>query len=1291
MACKNYDITISPLDIASATGNSNTFLNGRVFVNYPSCYGTSPTISYNTAGSYNNAVCADNEDAFNFYYYRFETSLPATNSFETEDGDCCTNIGDGFNNVVFKSIIQPDGRIIAGGSFTQYNSSVENYAVRLTPNGSKDTSFNIGDGFDTWVRTVYYQTDDKIVIGGDFTTFTGTSQNRLIRLNTDGSKDTSFNIGSGFNSTTFGVLSVAQYGTSLYVGGGFTTYNSNTQNKLIRLNSDGSKDASFNLGTGFDNSGSYVNSIYVQSDDKVLVGGTYTSFNGTTQRGLIRLNTNGSKDTSFNIGTGFSMSTIFSRNINSIVQQTDDKLLIGGLFVQYDGIPQNYLIRLNPNGTKDTSFDIGSGFNGTVRSVVIQPDGKILVGGDFTTYKGLTQRRLIRLDEFGEKDTSFDIGIGFGPLSSTQVYSINLQNDGSLIVTGAFTSYNGNPVKRIVKLSPLGTFISDCIETTPTPTPTQTQTKTPTPTPTNTQTPTNTSTTTQTPTQTKTPTQTPSTTPISCGLAGIKIGSQYYYTDCCGNFISGVNNTGNYLEVAINYNLNKGGVGLLSVPASTSCVSPTPTPTPTMTPTNTVTPTHTPTNTVTPSPSPTPSITPSNTPVTRLKNDCDVITLFEMGISCNVIQNPTESQPDAGILSINVTGGTAPYSFFWEGGQRSQTLFGVPAGSYKVVVTDYDWPNGSPDYTATTICELVGPSPSLTPTTTPTPTPTLPVQCVDLCLFISDLKGLNIFGPAQFECNGTKNGQITWFSNNTGKQLYIIWSPVDNRWVLYIDSNGTIPFIINESVIATEIFESIPLNGWQFYGGLQSGNIRVTEGVCPEVVPLQIDTIPTNSSCGNTGPQGATGNNCHGSIAVIGLNGVPPYTYSINGGIPTTSNNLFTNLCPNTYSVSVYDSAGSSQDTSVSIGYDSLPVTYQLSLLNDGPATITTVPNVSQTVTQQMILSVTPPLPVGLTVTFDLLSTVLETFNTPGSSGIVPYWTVSKNGSPISVTTTPLTTVSSGIRPFCPSPAIQLIQTLNNSSNITIMNGDIITINATTINNINDGQVSVQTNCTTNVKSEISAIISEPIINGNNCSSVIGSSRDVLTNDFTFVPVVVVTPLNFDVNYTCNAANPLFADITITNIVGGTTPYQVGGTVFTSQTAALANTSWVNDSTISYEVRSNNLYWVAVKDSNGNILTKSISVVCSTRPAQFDYDLGLICGGSLRTVSLSNIRDGVSPYLIGATYFTTETAALANNSWFPEGTVEATYGVPTTNGMTLWFVVKDSAGTVLVKSILSNC
>ncbi len=451
-------------------------------------------------------------------------------------------------------------------------------------------------------------------------------------------------------------------------------------------------------------------------------------------------------------------------------------------------------------------------------------------------------------------------------------------------------------------------------------------------------------------------------------------------------------------------------------------------------------------------------------------------------------------------MSVNVTGGTSPYSFSWVGtNQRSQTLNGVPAGTYQVIVTDYAWPDGQPngvsDYTATTICELVGPVPTSTPTMTPTPTQTTPVQCVDLCLIAIGDQGVPNFGPIQFVCDGTQNGRFRW----TSYELDIVWNPINNRWEIYIaGTTPPTPFTVGEGIVASTTFDLIPDSAWAIFGGDLSYTLTMTRGNCPTVIPLQVNVDPTNSSC-----QGTT--NCNGEILILAENGYPPYSYSINGGITYSSDYTFTNLCPNTYSVVVRDSFNNTQTSSVSIGFDSSPTTYQLSLQNVGPATTTSVPNVSQTVTQQMTLVVTPALPVGVSVTFNLVSTDLLTFNGPGTGNISSNWDVRKNNQLVNTIVGPTTTVSQGNRPFC-SPNTQIVNSRDYSSVITITNGDVVNITSTVVDTITNGQVAAQTNCTTNLIGQISASILTPTIVGNNCSSVIGSSRQVLTNNFTFVP-----------------------------------------------------------------------------------------------------------------------------------------------------------------------------------------
>lgn len=349
--------------------------------------------------------------------------------------DTSFNIGTGFNDgngyIVNSISIQSDGKIIAGGNFNQYQEISEKYLIRINPDGSKDTSFHQGAGFDNTVYSTSLQTDGKILVGGKFTAYLEGSQKRLIRFNADGSKDNSFNIGKGFNGSVFSTAQ--QSDGKILVGGIFTTYQDVNQNYLTRLNADGGRDVSFDIKTGFNGN---VRDVTMQPDGKIIVNGEFTTYQGSGQKRLIRLNADGTKDSSFNIGTGFDGSVL------AIALQPDKKLIVGGNFKNYQGASQNYLIRLNPDGSKDTSFDIGTGFGsqytlGTIQTIVLQPNGKILIGGEFKYYQGKNYNYLIRLNSDGSIDSSFNIGTGF----DYYVYSIALQDDGKIIVAGGFTHY----------------------------------------------------------------------------------------------------------------------------------------------------------------------------------------------------------------------------------------------------------------------------------------------------------------------------------------------------------------------------------------------------------------------------------------------------------------------------------------------------------------------------------------------------------------------------------------------------------------------------------------------------------------------------------------------------------------------------------------------------------------------------------------------------------------------------------------------------------------------------------
>ena len=348
--------------------------------------------------------------------------------------------GTGFNNYIYSVKIQSDNKILFGGSFTNYNGTTRNRIIRLNSGGDIDNTFNIGTGFNGTIHNIKTQSDDKILVGGEFTTYSGVTSNYIIRLNSDGSVDETFDIGTGFNNNGFVYNIALQDDNKILVGGEFTSYSGVTSNKIIRLNTDGSIDETFDIGTGFNN---YMYNIKIQSDNKILIGGGFTSYSGVTSNRIIKLNSDGSIDGTFNIGTGFDNPVIV------IEFQSDNKILVGGEFSTYSGATSNKIIRLNTDGSIDETFDIGTGFNNNVKDIEFQSDNKILVGGEFTTYSGATNNRIIRLNTGGSIDETFNIGTGF----NSDVINIKIQSDNKILVGGNFTTYSGNTHNRIIKLN----------------------------------------------------------------------------------------------------------------------------------------------------------------------------------------------------------------------------------------------------------------------------------------------------------------------------------------------------------------------------------------------------------------------------------------------------------------------------------------------------------------------------------------------------------------------------------------------------------------------------------------------------------------------------------------------------------------------------------------------------------------------------------------------------------------------------------------------------------------------
>lgn len=423
--------------------------------------------------------------------------------------DSSFNIGTGFNNTVKSIVVQPDGKIIVGGDFTNYNGNVANRLIRLNLDGSVDTTFNIGSGLNNPLQKIHLQADGKILLGGVFTLFNGISANKLIRINANGTVDSTFNIGTGFLLSS-GVAIVnnlaLQMDNKIIVVGSFSTYNGSNSNNIVRLNVDGSIDTSFNSGSGFTSLSSLadIKSVIIQNDGKIIACGFYEQYNGnSTSKKVIRINSDGSMDSTFDtnileywangtpsvlafhtdekiivggdfssfdrtsiraiarldnngyVDTTFGCSAGFSSEVVDFFEQTDGKILVCGSFGSYNKTNANKIARINSSGSLDALFNTGIGFNHGVYTILTQPDGKILVGGSFTKYKTNFSRKIARLNSDGTLDSTFNVGSGFNVefLDSAGVNDIKLQSDGKIIVVGYLRSWNGTTLYNIVRLN----------------------------------------------------------------------------------------------------------------------------------------------------------------------------------------------------------------------------------------------------------------------------------------------------------------------------------------------------------------------------------------------------------------------------------------------------------------------------------------------------------------------------------------------------------------------------------------------------------------------------------------------------------------------------------------------------------------------------------------------------------------------------------------------------------------------------------------------------------------------
>lgn len=391
-----------------------------------------------------------------------------------------------------------DGTLLVSGFFTSYRGTACNKLVRLLADGTLDTGFDVGAGFDSGPNRIAELPDGKILVSGSFTSYRGTTQRQVARLNPDLSLDATLSTGTGFFLGPNTLIPIEDGSGDFYVGGIISTYNGSPARYIMRLNADGSVDTAFDcpasgnlwsvalardgtgdlylgtnsfsfggkaiqnyarilpsgelspnleLGTRLQSRSNFVVPSVLDIGDFYITGNLY---NGTNLPGIARLNADGTVDTSFVAGA------ISGGSVSSLVEAPSArKVYIGGGFTSYGGTAVGGFTRANSDGSLDTSYPT-AGFNNQVFSLRLEPSTERLYAvGNFTNYNGTARSQIVRLSTDGTIDTSFDVGAG---LTGGLPQSAALDSQGRLYAVGTFSNYKGTAAGRIVRILSDGTY-----------------------------------------------------------------------------------------------------------------------------------------------------------------------------------------------------------------------------------------------------------------------------------------------------------------------------------------------------------------------------------------------------------------------------------------------------------------------------------------------------------------------------------------------------------------------------------------------------------------------------------------------------------------------------------------------------------------------------------------------------------------------------------------------------------------------------------------------------------------
>ncbi len=353
--------------------------------------------------------------------------------------------GAGLNGNVYALLVQPDGRIVAAGTFTTADGVARGRIARFEANGALDPTFATGAGFDDLVKTLGRQQDGHIVAGGRFGQVHGTAVGRIARLDGNGGVDVSFGGGSGANADVESLAVLAN--DSILVAGAFSAFNGVPANRAVRLTAAGARDAGFAAPALINGA---LRAIVPAPGGRIWIAGDYSS---TAQRFLNRLLPDGTLDGTWNPAGTVRVNT----SVYAVAAYGDGRVVAGGAFTQLGGTANSAggVVRYNNNATlSEAAPDGGFRQPAGVAVAVPAPGGRWLVGGTFTHINGVARNRIARIQGDGTLDATFDPGSGF----NAPVTALTRQGDGRILVAGQFSVFAGEPVYGTARLEESGAF-----------------------------------------------------------------------------------------------------------------------------------------------------------------------------------------------------------------------------------------------------------------------------------------------------------------------------------------------------------------------------------------------------------------------------------------------------------------------------------------------------------------------------------------------------------------------------------------------------------------------------------------------------------------------------------------------------------------------------------------------------------------------------------------------------------------------------------------------------------------